>query len=201
MPNPELETLLEILIRECNLVGHPLDEAQQQVLLQTLSKWFVNTAPSQVNPLDQLTPDQQQALIRFIQTQQNQGKDWKSVLLNDWLQNRDSGSVQFVRDIYGLPWLESITPAHLEAYLDEDHLRLNVGDRIEVCNALWEWVQDDGPCCREWFPCTVIGIKEATNPKESRGLVRFDNGSEFEIQGLYDWNRPNWRTLQTNNGK
>lgn len=197
MPNPELELLLETIIRSCTEAGHPLDEAQRQVILQVLRQSLIEP-PTSTNPLDQLTPEQLRSLLRFIQDQQDEGKDWKTILLNDWLQNRDSGAVQFVREIYGIPWLERITPAHLAAYIDEDYLRLNVGDRIEVCNALWEWVQDDGPCYREWFACTVIGVKDDRNPQATRGLVRFDNGTEFEIQGLYDWNRPNWRTIRSN---
>jgi hypothetical protein len=213
MLNPDIEALLQLAFRECDAMGHPLNATQQQILFQVISKWIVEKLDEQApNPLSQLTPDQRQVFLRFVQTQQKQNRDWQTTLLNDWLESRDSGAVQFVRDFYGLPWLRSITPAHLAEYQDEDAVRLNVGDRIEVCNALWEWVQDDGPCSREWFPCVVINVSEgstlpgATISSSVSGsssasgttcTVRFDNGNEFDIQGMYDWNRTNWRTLRS----
>ncbi|MCY7392325.1 MAG: hypothetical protein LH647_12830, partial [Leptolyngbyaceae cyanobacterium CAN_BIN12] len=62
----------------------------------------------------------------------------------------------------------------------------------------WEWVQDEGPCSREWFLCTVIGILEGEASSDGQNrhascIVRFDSGTEYEIQGIYEWNRPNWR--------
>jgi hypothetical protein len=72
---------------------------------------------------------------------------------------------------------------------------LEVGDRLEVCNALWEWVQEEGPCKREWVSCVIVSIFEATDGefKYTNCLIRFENDTEFEIQGVYQWNRHNWR--------
>ncbi|MBE9014163.1 hypothetical protein IQ250_28645, partial [Pseudanabaenaceae cyanobacterium LEGE 13415] len=68
--------------------------------------------------------------------------------------------------------------------------RLNIGDRIEVSNTLWEWVQDGE---EEWYFCTVISLTEADTSQNTRCTIRFENGQEYEIQGVYDWNRSNWR--------
>lgn len=116
-----------------------------------------------------------------------------------WLQQNDSGAVQFIRDRYGLQWLNRIEPYHFEKYSAEDILKLKVGDRIEVCNALWEWVQDNSPCLPEWYSCIVIKVDEISNGEDSctNCIIRFNNGSEFEIQGMYQWNRFNWRRLQS----
>jgi hypothetical protein len=76
-----------------------------------------------------------------------------------------------------------------------DGLKLKVGDRIEVSNGLWEWVQENGPCSREWFPCTVIGLSQGSDRDRLyyNCVIRFENGTEYEIQGIYQWNRYNWR--------
>lgn len=182
MSDQDFNALLQSAFKQCELFGHPLDDDQKQILIGVFS-----TAERSIeNPLAQLTPDQRQALLSFIAVQQTQGKTWKTILLNDWLENRDSGTVQFVREIYGLQWLETITPAHLAEYA-EDTMPLKVGDRIEVSNTLWEWVQNDD---RDWYSCVVIGL--TSDPREG-AIVRFENGQEFEIQGVYDWNRSNWR--------
>ncbi|HEY9646662.1 MAG TPA: hypothetical protein V6C88_09845, partial [Chroococcidiopsis sp.] len=39
------------------------------------------------------------------------------------------------------------------------------------------------------------GNLESTNSPSGRCTVRFDNGMEYEIQGVYEWNRYNWRWL------
>jgi hypothetical protein len=151
------------------------------------------------NPLDELTPEQRQALLQFVKEQEKQERPWKIKLLNDWLHDRNSGTVQFIRDSYGPQWLNRIKPMHLAQYFEaetsSDSLRLKVGDRIEVSNGLWEWVQEDGPCSREWFPCTVVQLSPRTDTDNSyySCVIRFDNGSEYEIQGIYQWNRYHWR--------
>lgn len=151
-----------------------------------------------INPLDELTPDQRQLLLQFVAEQEQQSRPWKIQLLNDWLNNRDSGQVQFIRDRYGLQWLGRIEPVHLAQYALQagEELNLKVGDRIEVCNSLWEWVQETGPCSREWFLCTVIQIDELGDDAFTKCIIRFNNGAEYEIQGIYDWNRYNWRWPQ-----
>lgn len=108
--------------------------------------------------------------------------------------------MQFIRDSYGPQWLNRIKPNHFIKYADEgeEALKLKVGDRIEVSNSLWEWVQETGPCCREWFFCTVIRVDETgaeTNASTSC-IIRFSNGAEYEVQGMYAWNRYNWRWAQ-----
>ena len=81
--------------------------------------------------------------------------------------------------------------------------RLKVGYRIELSNRLWEWVQENNLNSQEWFPGRVVGISE-THISESdvswdgmrfytNCLIRFDSGVEYEIQGVYEWNRYNWR--------
>lgn len=60
----------------------------------------------------------------------------------------------------------------------------------------WEWIPADAPDSCDWFPWEVIGVKESED--DSRPVscrIRFQNGEEWEIQGIYRWNRPNWRFL------
>ncbi|MGP1386823.1 MAG: hypothetical protein ACTS2F_24920 [Thainema sp.] len=154
------------------------------------------------NPLDEMTPEHRSAFLAFIQRQSHQTENWKTSLLNDWLSGSSSGELQFIRDFYGPQWLNRVQATHLAKYLDPHDLKLKVGDQIEVSNGLWEWVQDSGPCLREWILCTVIALRESeddafTTPDSYRQFttctVRFENGREFEIQGVYEWNRYSWR--------
>lgn len=218
MTPSEIEAVLQEAFRECEALGDPLNTQQREalfrILINRLSHSTVeNSLPFSTeereatlsqNPLEQLTWAQRQVLLQFIQEQNRQEQDWKAQLLNDWLHDRDSGALQFVRDSYGLPWLEQIQPEHIARYADEMNIVLKVGDRIEVSNGLWEWVQEEGPCSREWFPCTVTDIHEITDGTGSSGydrytncIIRFDNGMEYEIQGIYEWNRYNWRWLSS----
>lgn len=154
------------------------------------------------NPLDDMTPEHRSAFLTFIQRQSHQTENWKTSLLNDWLSGSSSGELQFIRDFYGPQWLNRVQATHLAKYLEPHDLKLKVGDQIEVSNGLWEWVQDSGPCLREWVTCTVIALRESeddafTTPDSYRQFttctVRFENGREFEIQGIYEWNRYSWR--------
>jgi hypothetical protein len=220
----EIEVILQAAFNACDAEGCPLNTQQRELLFRILVDELAQSskqrpsgaisgleaAPrlaSNVNPLDELDPAQRQALLQFVQEQAQQNRSWKAKLLDDWLHDRNSGGMQFIRDRYGLQWLERVLPEHLAAYSDEAPLKLKVGDQIEVSNGLWEWVQEDGPCSREWFPCTVVQLTEVTDeaiglssgysPPEYRQQtncrVRFDNGMEYEIQGIYEWNRYNWR--------
>lgn len=208
--NPaEIEAVLQVAFIQCEAVLCPLTEQQKQILLQVLTEsltreWLSSSANGNqdnetANPLDELTPEQRQALLQFVKAQEQQDTPWKIRLLNDWLHNRDSGAVQFIRDRYGPQWLNRIKPVHLTQYLEAetslDGLKLKVGDRIEVSNGLWEWVQENGPCSREWFPCTVIGLSQGSDRDRLyyNCVIRFENGTEYEIQGIYQWNRYNWR--------
>jgi hypothetical protein len=186
MSSAEFEAALKAAFDECDAVGYPLNP-------------MTSPSGSDENPLDALPHEQRQALIDFIAEQEQQSRNWKAQLLNDWLAGRESGKVQFIRDEYGLQWLERVRPSHVARYARPTQLA--VGDRIEVSNGLWEWVQDDGPCSREWFLCTVINVSSPNLDSGDTELqnghtnctVRFDNGMEYEIQGIYEWNRYNWR--------
>jgi hypothetical protein len=209
MTPTEIEAVLQVAFLQCEAVLCPLTDRQKQILLQMVTEsvtreLLLSSASSDrdgdtVNPLDELTPEERQALLQFIKEQEERDRPWKIKLLNDWLHDRDSGAVQFIRDRYGPQWLNRIKPMHLAQYLEAetslDELKLKVGDRIEISNALWEWVQEDGPCSREWFPCTVVGVYEASDSDcdYTNCLIRFENGTEYEMQGVYQWNRYNWR--------
>ncbi len=188
----ELKAALQIAFRQCSVNGEPLSDRQQQILLESLAT-TLNLDPASGNPLTLLTPEERQALLEFVRQRTAQKQDWKATLLNDWLQQQDSGKVQFLREKYGVQWLQQVEQSHLAVYDEEETLQLSVGDRIEVNNGLWEWVQTAGPCQREWFSCTVVGLQTSPVDGQVTGTVRFDDGTEYEIQAMYDWNRPNWR--------
>jgi hypothetical protein len=206
MTPAEIEAALREAFGDCEAIGLPLSAEQKQILLEKVLAVERSTGPEEmvlVNPLDELPPKQRKALLRFIDEQNRQNRSWKAQLLNDWLQGRDSGEIQVIRERYGVTWLDQIQSIHVAQYADEIGMSLQAGDRIEVSNALWEWVQDDGPCQREWFPCTVIQVHENSEIGETGNhsatcMIRFDNGMEYEIQGVYEWNRYNWRWQKEN---
>jgi hypothetical protein len=210
--NPdEMEAVLQLAFIQCEAASCPLTDQQKQILLRVvaeaiaretlLSSANADQESESTNPLDELTPQERQALLQFVKEQEKLDRPWKITLLNDWLHNRPSGAVQFIRDRYGPQWLNRVKSVHLAQYLEaeisSDGLKLKVGDRIEVSNGLWEWVQENGPCSREWFPCTVVWISQESDIDGSyyNCVIRFDNGAEYEIQGIYQWNRYNWRWL------
>ncbi len=211
MTPAEIEAVLKVAFIQCDTALCPLSDQQKQILLQLVvasvtRDALVSSANDDSdgeigNPLDELTAEQRQALLQFVKEQEKQERPWKIKLLNDWLHDRNSGTVQFIRDSYGPQWLNRIKPVHLAQYFEaetsSESLRLKVGDRIEVSNGLWEWVQEDGPCSREWFPCTVVQLSPRTDTDNSyySCVIRFDNGSEYEIQGIYQWNRYHWRWI------
>jgi hypothetical protein len=198
MSKAEIEAALKAAFDQCIAANCPLTEAQKQILLrvaQRLSNTPGETANSEgTNPLDELTNQERLALLEFVKEQESLNQPWKIQLLNDWLNNTNSGSVQFIRDRYGLQWLDLVQTTHLAQYFEllEAELKLKAGDRIEVSNGLWEWIQEEGPCSQMWVPCTVISVEERQEDYSSC-IIRFDNGTEYEIQGIYDWNRYNWR--------
>ncbi len=194
MSQSEIDNALQAAFEQCRSLGYALSEAQQQILRQVVPQRLIGAGDRSddgANPLGELTPEEREQLMRYIQAAQVQSTSWKVLLLNDWLGGRDSGSVQFIRDRYGLQWLDRVEPQHLAPYLDDSQLPLQVGDRIEVSNGLWEWVQEEGPCQREWVPCRVVSLSEGDCI--SSAIVRFQNGMEYQIQGIYDWNRYQWR--------
>lgn len=196
MNQAEIETVLKTAFKECEKAFCPLSDRQKEIILKTLLEPFSRLCDPQENPLDQLTSEQRQALLSFIQAQQEQNLSWKITLLNDWLNNLDSGEVQFIRDEYGFVWLNQVQPIHVDKFFKQEKLKqLEIGDRIEVCNGLWEWVQQDSPCPPEWFSCVVIGLSEVVDGDLSYTscIIHFEAGAEFEIQGVYEWNQSYWR--------
>jgi len=210
---------LQTAFEQCQDAGYPLGDAQKQILLAAIAQMLIDQSPQfplmpadrlspprlstleAINPLDDLTLEQRQILLSFIQEQESQDRPWKMQLLDDWVQGQESGSMQFIRELYGPQWLERVQPVHLAQYAEET-LTLKVGDRIEVSNSLWEWVQDEGPCVREWIACTVIGVSKTgtgaamlseSYQRHINCTIRFDDGTEYEIQGIYEWNQYNWR--------
>ncbi|MEH2313836.1 MAG: hypothetical protein V7K35_21105 [Nostoc sp.] len=201
MTPDEIEAAMLAAFNDCDAASCPLTDTQKQILLQVVEQIQGNTsgASSIANPLDELNPEELEVFLQFVKDEEQLNRTWKVQLLNDWLLQNDSGTVQFIRQRYGLQWLNRVESYHFDKYsYFEDALKLRVGDRIEVSNALWEWVQEDGPCKPEWFPCMVIKVEEISNGDDSSTncVVRFFNGAEYEIQGMYEWNRYNWRWPQ-----
>lgn len=195
----EIEAALQAAFNKCDAADCPLTAQQKAILLEVIKE----TIPQQTadndseNPLDELSVGDRQKFFEFVAQHEQENRDWKIQLMNDWLQDRNSGRVQFIRDRYGIQWLNRLKPVHFAKYAAEtdETLKLKVGSRIEVSNGLWEWVQENGPCSREWFSCTVLQVKETWNGDGATTscIIRFDNGAEYEIQGVYTWNRYNWR--------
>lgn len=202
MTKAEIEAALQAAFSLCDSTGFPLSEQQKQILLhiaEVLTEDLLAGLPpvtETVNPLEGLTPDQRQALLLFVARFERNNDAWKTSLLNDWLHGRDSGPVQFIRDRYGLQWLDTIQPSHLAAY-DQDSrmLKVKVGDRLEVSSSLWEWVPATDSDNQEWLSCTVIRVFESSDNERAHlnCTVRLANGLEYDINGMYDWNRLNWR--------
>lgn len=216
MTPAEIDALLRRIIAQCNQNGCPLNRQQEEILFQVAASFLRGPIADAIeNPLDLLSAEQRQAFLQFVVEQNRQEVSWRTRLLNDWLLRQDSGAVQFIRDQYGPPWLNQVSDRHINQYLNQaDYFRqLQVGDRIEVSNRLWEWVQAGTPCEEEWVPCTVISITQAaqgdsrdapdgqvSEPPTSNIVnctVRFDNGMEYDIQNVNDWNRYNWRWIET----
>ncbi|MBH8551923.1 hypothetical protein I8751_05925 [Nostocaceae cyanobacterium CENA357] len=202
MTPDEIETALQAAFNSCDAASCPLTDIQKQILLQVVEQIQGNSksrTSDVANPLDDLTPEELEIFLQFVKTQEQQNRTWKVQLLNDWLHDNDSGEVKFIRQRYGLQWLNRLQSCHFDKYsYFEDALKLRVGDRIEVSNAMWEWVQENGPCKREWFGCIVLEVNEINNGDDSSTncTVRFYSGAEYEIQGIYEWNRYNWRWPQ-----
>ncbi|MEA5570202.1 hypothetical protein [Calothrix sp. UHCC 0171] len=198
MAPDEIESALQAAFNRCDVASCPLTDQQKQILLQMVEQ---NRGISHLdgyddgyeqNPLHELSSEELQVFLGYVKTKEAQNIPWKIQLLNDWLHGEDSGEVHFIRQRYGVQWLDRLQHYHF------DVIRLKVGDRIEVCNALWEWVQDNSPCQREWFPCDVIQVYETNDGEDSFAncIVRFQNGTEYEINGIYEWNQCNWRWLR-----
>jgi hypothetical protein len=195
-----LEQALEAAFRQCAIAGMALNDVQRQILQQVTQTVLLKalTSPDAIdpeeNPLDALTEDQRQTLLDFVIECDRNTQDWKTILFNDWLQGRDSGPVQFLRDRYGFDWINRVQRQDIAAYTEDNEQGLRVGDRLEVSSRLWEWIPEDLGEEPEWLPCVLVNL---TPPEELEatlnGTVQFENGVELEIQGLNDWNKNNWR--------
>lgn len=195
MNQAEIEAALKAAFIQCEQAFSPLTDRQKEILLKIVIEQLIAPSNTDDNPLDELTSEQRQKLLAFIKDREQENLDWKIILLNDWLNNQDSGAVQFIRNEYGFGWLNRVQTIHLAKYQQYSDEILKVGDRIEVANLLWEWVQLEDPSSCEWFPCSVINLSEVSDRESNytNCIVRFENGLEFEIQGIYEWNRQNWR--------
>ncbi|MDF5713600.1 MAG: hypothetical protein PUP93_06845 [Rhizonema sp. NSF051] len=203
MSPDEIEVALQTAFDRCDALRCPLTDTQKEVLLQEVQQ-LMGSRPAVSdtnNPLDELTLEELQAFLQFVKLHEEQNYSWKAQLLNDWWHESDSGTVQFIRERYGLQWLNRVEPYHFNKYSFEYTPKLKVGDRIEICNALWEWVQENGPCTPEWFSCTVIRVEEINygDRASTSCLIRFNNNAEYEIPGIYEWNSYNWRWGMSNN--
>ena len=193
--NPdEIEAALQKAFLRCNTASCPLTEQQKNILVQAVKNSHLATSDT-TNPLDEITAEELELFLQFVKTQEEKNSSWKVQLLNDWLHNRDSKQVQFIRERYGVQWLYRLEPHHFDKFKNENIFKLKVGDRIQVCNALWEWVQENGPCAPEWFSCTVVKLDEISTGEypQTDCIVRFDNSHEYVIPGIYEWNNYNWR--------
>ncbi|NBD33045.1 MAG: hypothetical protein GVY17_08810 [Cyanobacteria bacterium] len=203
MDYQQIQSVLETMMRRCEQAQTPLSHQQTEILHEVLIELLASSTtelPDEPNPLDELTPEQRDALLEFIVDQGEQ--PWKAQILNDWLQGRDSGNVQFLREDYGPQWLNRVQPYHVAQYLEQsdraEEVQLKVGDRVEVSNLIWEWVQDDDPEQQDWYPCTVVSLSqgEYNGHRYQNCTIRFDNGAEWELPGIYQWNRYYWRLAQ-----
>ncbi|NEQ28200.1 MAG: hypothetical protein F6K28_56315, partial [Microcoleus sp. SIO2G3] len=127
--NPdEIEAVLQIAFIQCEALLCPLTDQQKQILLQVFTESVTreslkslangNQEGEGANPLDELMPEQRQALLQFVKEQEKLDRPWKIKLLNDWLHDRNSGTVQFIRDEYGPQWLNRVKPVHLAQYFE-----------------------------------------------------------------------------------
>lgn len=195
MDQQQITAALRAAFQDCALAGAPLDDQQKQILHRWLTSSFSSESSLVVNPLESLSAQERQALVEFVAHCDRNQMDWKTQLLNDWLQGQSSGQVQFIRDRYGMSWLELVQPHHLARYTKDQQVRVKVGDRLQVSNTLWEWIPESEDETQEWYPCTVIRVFESGDQQSTHPgcTVRLENGQEYDVQGMYEWNHGNWR--------
>jgi hypothetical protein len=192
---------LEAAFRQCGTAGMALNDVQRQILQQVTQTVLIKALmnPDAIdpdeNPLDALMEDQRQTLIDFVTECDRNTQDWKTVLFNDWLQERDSGPVQFLRDRYGFDWINRVRRQDIDAYAEAEEQALKIGDRLEVSSRLWEWIPEDLGEEPEWIVCTLVNLTQLDSMETNSiaGTVQFENDLVLEIQGLNDWNKGNWR--------
>ena len=83
-----IETALTNAFRECLTQGYGLSDVQQELLLTVVLKTLFPNPDSETNPLEELTTQQQQALLDFIALAEQEDRSWKASILNDWLNNQ-----------------------------------------------------------------------------------------------------------------
>ena len=199
MTPDEIEVALQTAFTHCDAARCPLTDGQKKILLQAMSNQINGNSSQDLlddqNPLKELTSEELQILSEYVQEIEQQNRSWKTQLLNDWLQEKDSGVVQFIRERYGIQWINKIEKYHFDEFATEANLKLKVGDRIEVCNGLWEWVQEGTACEPQWFICSVINVEEIgdNDRNYTTCTIRFNDGGEYQIQGVYQWNSYQWR--------
>lgn len=199
-----LQQALQTAFRQCEADGIPLSPDQQQLVQQMTQTLLLNALAEAIgegrsyNPLTDLSPEQRQALLDYVAECDRQQLDWKTTLFNDWLQGRESGSVQFLRDRYGFDWINRIESRFLAAYADKPADQLRIGDRIEISSRLWEWIPEEMGEEPVWVMGTLIRLDniQEDNAQYLNSTVRFENGLELDIAGIDDWNRNNWRWPQ-----
>lgn len=135
MTPDEIEAAMLAAFNDCDVASCPLTDTQKQILLQVIEQIQGNSSSgisNIANPLDELTPEELEAFLEFVKDEEQRNRTWKVQLLNDWLLENDSGTVQFIRQRYGLQWLNRVESCHFDKYsYFEDALKLRVGDRIE----------------------------------------------------------------------
>jgi hypothetical protein len=200
-----LEQALEAAFRQCATAGMALNDVQRQILQQVTQTVLIKalTTPDEIdpdeNPLKTLTEDQRQTLLDFVTECDRNAQDWKTTLFNDWLQGRDSGSVQFLRDRYGFDWIDRVRRQDITTYAETEEQELKIGDRLEVSSRLWEWIPEDLGEEPEWIVCTLINLTypDSIVTTPISGIVQFENDLVLEIEGLNDWNKGNWRRVSS----
>jgi hypothetical protein len=200
-----LEQALEAAFRQCATAGMALNDVQRQILQQVTQTVLIKALTSSdavdpaENPLDVLTEDQCQTLLDFVTECDRSAQDWKTILFNDWLQGRDSGPVQFLRDRYGFDWINRVRRQDITAYAEAEELELKIGDRLEVSSRLWEWIPEDLGEEPAWIVCTLINLTQPDSSEATSvtGTVQFENDLVLEIEGLNDWNKGNWRRVSS----
>ncbi|MBD0302250.1 MAG: hypothetical protein ICV85_08725, partial [Tolypothrix sp. T3-bin4] len=95
MSPDEIEAALQAAFNSCDAASCPLTDMQKQILLQVIEEIQENSYAGVAdlrNPLDELTPAELEAFLEFVKTQEQHNRTWKVQLLNDWLQQKDSGT-------------------------------------------------------------------------------------------------------------
>ncbi|BDI19546.1 hypothetical protein ANSO36C_53480 [Nostoc cf. commune SO-36] len=116
MTPDEIEVAMFAALMIVMAASCPLTDTQKQILLQVMEQIQGNSTfgmSNIANPLDELTSEELEAFLQFVKDEEQRNRTWKVQLLNDWLLGNDSGTVQFIRQRYGLQWLNRVESYHL----------------------------------------------------------------------------------------